>query len=271
LQTSTRVLALALAAGVAASLPAQGAGPATLAGVPLAPATPGRALVPFAVGERLTYDVKFGVLKAGTGYMEVVGIETVRGREAWHTVFHVRGGVPLYRVDDRLESWFDTRTLASLRHTQEIHEGRRDRRRTYEIFPERGIYTEPDRPERPTVRDPLDDGSFLYFFRTLPISVGQTYEFNRYFRPDRNPVTIRVLRRERVTVPAGTFNTIVIQPIIKSGGVFAENGQAQLWVTDDERRILVQMKTRLSIGSINLYLTSYQAGSPDVAAAPGTP
>jgi hypothetical protein len=264
-----RVLALALLAGVAAALPAQSAEPAPGALARPGQVTPGRALVPFAVGERLTYDVKFGPLRAGTGYMEVVGLETVRGREAWHTVFHVEGGVPLYRVDDRLESWFDTRTLASLRHTQDTHEGRRSRRRTFEIFPEQGIYTEPSRPDRPTVKDPLDDGSFLYFFRTLPISVGQTYEFARYFRPDRNPVVIRVLRKERVKVPAGEFNTIVIQPIIKSGGVFAENGEAQLWVTDDDRRLLVQMKTRLSIGSINLYLTSYQGGDPAVAAASG--
>ena len=267
MQTSTRVFVLALLAGAAAILPAQSADPVP-ATAGLAPG-PGRALVPFATGERLTYDVKFGPLKAGTGYMEVIGLETVRGREAWHTVFHVQGGVPFYRVDDLLESWFDTRTLASLRHLQATHEGRRDRRREFEIFPERGVYTEPERPERPTVRDPLDDGSFLYFFRTLPISVGQTYEFNRYFRPDRNPVVIRVLRKERVTVPAGTFNTIVIQPVIKSGGVFAEGGEAQLWVTDDDRRLLVQMKTRLAFGSINLYLTSYRPGVPDLAAATG--
>ena len=265
-----RGLALALFAGVATALPAQGVGPASETSARLGQATPGRALVPFAVGERLTYDVKFGPFRAGTGYMEVVGIETVRGREAWHTVFHVQGGVPLYRVDDRLESWFDTRTLASLRHTQDTHEGRRSRRRAFEILPERGIYTEPNHPDRPTVRDPLDDGSFLYFFRTLPVSVGQTYEIARYFRPDRNPVVIRVLRRERVKVPAGEFNTIVVQPIIKSGGVFAEDGEAQLWITDDERRLLVQMKTRLSIGSINLYLTSYQVGDRALAAASET-
>ncbi len=38
---------------------------------------------------------------------------------------------------------------------------------------------------------PLDDGSFLYFVRTIPLEVGQTYNFDRYFNPKANPVTIR--------------------------------------------------------------------------------
>ena len=221
----------------------------------------GRTLVPFSVGERLTYDVRFGPLRVGTGSMSVEGIEPVRGIEAWHTVFSVKGGTFFYNVDDKFESWFDTRSFASLRHIQDIDEGKRERTRTYEIFPERGVYVENDEAPKPTVKDPLDDGSFLYFIRTVPFSVGQTYEFGRYFRPDRNPVKIRVLRKERIEVPAGTFNTIVIQPIIKTRGIFSEKGRAEIWLTDDDKRIMVQMKSTLSFGSLNLYLRSYQPGS----------
>src|SRR5688572_11308853 len=61
---------------------------------------------PFAVGEQLKYSVKFGMLKAGEGMVEVVRKDTVRGREAYHTRFRVKGGIPMYRVDDVLESWF---------------------------------------------------------------------------------------------------------------------------------------------------------------------
>jgi hypothetical protein len=92
----------------------------------------------------------------------------------------------------------------------------------------------------------------------VPLEVGQTYRFDRYFKPDRNPVTIRVLRRERVTVPAGTFDAIVIQPVIKAKGIFSEDGQAELWLSDDDRRMIVQMKSRLSFGSIDLFLSGIQ-------------
>jgi hypothetical protein len=212
---------------------------------------------PFAVGERLTYDVQFGAIKAGTGSMEVHGIDSVRGREAYHTVFRINGGVPGYRVDDKFESWFATDDLSSLRYNQDQNEGQRDREHRYEIFPERRVYNDlaTDKGEQPSVSEPLDEGSFVYFIRTVPLEVGETYEFQRYFKPDRNPVTIRAVRRERVTVPAGTFDAIVIQPIIKTKGVFSEDGRAEVWLSDDEHRMIVQMKSKLSFGSINLYLT----------------
>jgi len=212
---------------------------------------------PFAPGERLSYNVYFGLLKVGTGSMEVRGIDTVRNRPAYHTTFRISGGIPVYRVDDTFESWFTTDDLASLRFIQDQNEGTKERQHRYEIFPERRTYDDlsDDKPEQPSVADPLDDGSFVYFVRTLPLEVGKTYDFQRYFKPDRNPVTIRVLRRERVTVPAGTFDAVVIQPVIQTTGIFSQNGQAELWITDDDRRLIVQLKSRLSFGSINLYLT----------------
>ena len=229
--------------------------------------------VPFRTGERLEYDVKFGPLHVGNGWMEVLGVDTVRGQEAWHTAFNVRGGTFFYHVNDRLESWLDVRTLSSLRHTQDLNEGSRDRERHFEIYPERGVYAEEGKEEQPTVEAPLDDGSFLYFLRTIPLEVGKTYEFNRYFRPDRNPVTIKVLRREHVRVPAGEFDAVVVQPIIKTKGIFSESGRAEIWLSDDDRHIMLQMKSKLSIGSLNLYLKSYRPPAPPQtpASAPSAP
>jgi hypothetical protein len=219
-----------------------------------------RAKVPFGPGERMEYDVKFGALRVGNAHMEVVGLDHIRGRSAWHTAFWVRGGTFLYRVNDVYESWMDAETLSSLRFVQDLEEGRNDTERRFEIYPERAIFIQTSKKpalEEKSVSQPLDDGSFLYFVRTLPLVVGQTYDFERYFRPDRNPVRIRVLRKERIRVPAGTFNAIVLQPIIKTKGIFSENGHAEVWVSDDDKRIVLQLKSKLSFGSLNLYLKSY--------------
>lgn len=218
------------------------------------------ATVPFELGESLTYDVRFGAIKVGTGRMRVLGREDVRGREAWHVRFSVSGGTFFYKVNDVYESWMDVISLNSLRYMQDLNQGSRERERQFEIFPERAVYQETTRgaAERPSVPDPLDDGSFLFFIRTVPLEVGQTYTFNRYFRPDRNPVIIRVLRRERIRVPAGTFDAIVLQPIIKTSGIFSEGGQAEIWLSDDDKRMMLQMRSRLSFGSLNLYLRNYR-------------
>lgn len=223
-----------------------------------APAAKAHASVPFGAGERADYSVKYGPFSVGSGAMEVIGLDTIRGFQAWHTIFRIRGGVPGFRVNDRMESWIDAISLASLRHRQELSEGSRERERQFEIFPERGTFTEDGGEHQPTVALPLDDGSFLYFLRTIPLEMGKEYSFDRYFRPDRNPVRIQVLRRETIRVPAGTFETVVIRPIINARGVFSENGRAEVWVTDDTRRLMVQMKSHLKFGSLSLYLKSYR-------------
>lgn len=238
--------------------PARAQGPASVPPAPTVRATslPAGALaVPFGVGERLDYDVKFGSLKVGNGSMQVKEITEVRGRPVWHTTFTIKGGIPLYRVNDLYESWFDVVTFNSLRYHQDVDEGSYERKRRYEIFPERGMMREGDREEEPTVANPLDEGSFLYFVRTLPLEVGKTYEFQRYFKAQGNPVRIKVVRREEVTVPAGTFSAVVLQPTFQTKGIFSQNGKAEVWITDDERRMMVQMKSKLSFGSLNLYLS----------------
>jgi hypothetical protein len=141
------------------------------------------AAAPFAVGEELTYKATFGGIPAGSARMRVDGIETVRGRPAYHVVFSIDGGVPFYRVHDRYESWIDVQTLASLRHRQEISEGRYKRNTTYEIYPERATYQKDDEPAEASVANPLDDGSFIYAVRATRLRVGETRRDDRYFRP----------------------------------------------------------------------------------------
>jgi len=209
------------------------------------------------VGERLEYDVKFGPIKVGRAKMEVMDIEEVRGRRAWHTRFQVTGGTLFFRVNDVLESWIDVETFSSLRFRQQLSEGSRDRLYEYEIYPERAVYIQKEKGgERPSVSHPLDDGSFLYFLRTVPIELGATYEFERYFMPDRNPVRLEILGRDTVEVPAGRFDALVIRPVIKAKGIFSEDGRAQIWISNDADHLLLQMTSHLKFGSLSLHLRS---------------
>ena len=209
------------------------------------------------VGERLEYDVKFGPIKVGRASMEVVDVEEVRGRPAWHTRFQVTGGTLFFRVNDVLESWIDVETFSSLRFVQQLSEGSRDRLYEYEIYPDRAIYVRKEKGgEQPSVSHPLDDGSFLYFIRTVPIELGATYEFQRYFMPDRNPVRLEVLGRDTVEVPAGRFDALVIRPVIKAKGIFSEDGRAQIWISNDSDHLLLQMTSHLKFGSLSLHLKS---------------
>ncbi len=182
--------------------------------------------------------------------MQVLGKDTVRGRSAraQRLQFDVSGGFPPIRVADAYDSWLDVETLNSLRFVQKLDEAGKKRHRDYMIDPERAVFRLDDHEEKPSVPDPLDDASFLFFVRTIPLEVGKDYTFNRYFDPQKaNPVMIiKVLRKDTIDVPAGRFPAIVVQPIIKTSGLFSQDGHAEIWLSDDNRRILLEMKTRLA-------------------------
>ena len=221
---------------------------------------PSAASIPFEVGERLTYQAKINFLNAGTATMAVVGIEDVRGHPTYHTTFDVKGHVLMFHVDDHYESWFDTTTLVSLRHEQHIDETSYKADRVYEFYPDRRVYVRKG-VENPSVAEPLDEGSFVYFMRSTPLEVGKTYEFDRYYHLDRNPVRIDVVRRERVTVPAGEFDAILIRPTIKSKGLFSEKGEAEVWLADDSTRRVLRLRSKLPFGTLYLELKQAEYAS----------
>lgn len=251
MMVASRLRAL-LVATVLSALPASAQETAT---PPLAP--PAAARVPFGVGERLEYDVRYKGIHVGSGDMEVLPMDTVRGVDTWHTVFRLSGGLLFYRVHDKYEAWFDTRTLASLRYWQDIDEGPYEPKRHYEIYPDKREYIENDKPPGASVAHPLDEGSFIYYLRTIPLRVGLDTSFSDYFMADRNPVRFKVLRKDTVDVPAGRFPAIVVQPIFQSK-LFSEGGHAEIWLSDDANRIMLQMKSSVRFGSLNLYLKSYR-------------
>ena len=229
-------------------------------------ATPPGAALPFNAGEVAAYAVSFGILHVGNGSMTLTAGDTVRGHSVWHAVFVMNGGTLFFKVRDRIESWFDLGTLSSLRFSQKLHEAGYRADRLFEIYPERATYQQRDKSERPSVPAPLDDASFLYFIRTLPLELGHRYEFRRYFQPEGNPVVIRVVRRERVTVPAGTFDAVVVQPQITTQGIFSKKGHAEVWISTDPSHVILQVKSQLAFGSINLYLSRFTRGAGGTAA-----
>lgn len=214
------------------------------------------AAVPFPVGERLTYQAKYGLFNVGTAVMEVMGIDTLRGVETVHMQFRISGGALWYHLDQTLESWVGRHDFLSRRFRSVQDERDRHRERSYEIFPDSGFYREAGRDTTfATVAEPLDDAAFLYWVRTLPLELGKRYSYSRYFRPDRNPVIIEVLGRERVSVAGTKWNAIVVRPKIPQGrGIFSERSETRIWMSDDPRRLVLAIQSNFSFGQVTLKL-----------------
>lgn len=210
---------------------------------------------PFAPGERLTYSVSFGKVSVGSASMQLAIGDTIRGRPTWLGSLVISGGFWKLKVNDSTQSWFDPASLTSYRFRQELRDPGYRASRLFEIYPEREMFHRRGDTEKPSVADPMDDVSFVYLARSLPLEPGQCYELRRYFRPESNPVVIRVVKRDTVTVPAGRFPALLLQPEITTSAMFSKDGRAELWLSDDSARVVVQLKTQLPhFGSINLYL-----------------
>src|SRR5436309_419147 len=134
--------------------------------------------VPFPVGERLTFGAKYGIFSVGSATMEVMGIDTVHNMETMHLRFTISGGALWYHLDQTIESWVGRYDFRSRRFSSVQDERGKHREHRYEIFPDSGFYREEGRDTTfATVLEPLDDASFLYWIRTLPLEVGKRYEY----------------------------------------------------------------------------------------------
>jgi Protein of unknown function (DUF3108) len=227
--------------------------------------------VPFGPGESQNYKVEWGVFgSVGEGALEVVGVDTIHGNPSYHLNFRMKGGILFAKVDDEMQSWLDVQQLFTRRFDQKQHEVNYKRHKIFDFDFDRMEWIREDNDEFGPLAsaEPLDEVSFLYFVRTLPLVVGETYTFDRYFKAEGNPVTVKVLRKDSLTIGKDTYHTIVVQPIIKTKGIFSEGGEAEVHFTDDDRRLIVHLRAKMSIGTLKMWLQSYTPGRQLVPAVP---
>ncbi|MBI4721044.1 MAG: DUF3108 domain-containing protein [Chitinivibrionia bacterium] len=220
--------------------------------------TPG--FVGFGEGEKLVFSIQYGIVSAGDATMEIKNIAVIDGRPAYHIVSDARSNDVFslfFKVRDRFESFMDTTRLVSLRYEKHLREGKFKKDEIVHFDHERllALYNDKELPIHPMTQDVL---SALYFVRTLPLEVGQSIAVANHTSGKNYPLVVRVLKKERVTVEAGTFDCIIVEPILHSSGVFKHQGKLTVWLTNDKYRVPVLMKSKVVVGSIAAVLKSYR-------------
>lgn len=206
---------------------------------------------PFVVGETLQYDASLGVMPIGTATMSVNPMTRERGREAF--VFEATGeGRPMgLRVGAELTSYVGSQGFNSLRFHRRFFQGSRVEESRYQIIPDSSRYREDGNPQDwQSPRNPLDELAFLYYLRTVPLKVGATYEFPRYFKTGYNPIQVRVVGREVRPLPGGRSAPVLLLEVT------SRSLRMSVGMTDDARRLPVVMELPLPFGRITLELTS---------------
>ena len=220
----------------------------------------------FTPGERLTFALKWTIVPAGEAVLEVMPLEYMAGRDAYHFVLTARSNAfvdAFYTVRDRIDAWSATDLQQSLLYRKKQHEGhtRRDITVSFDWDAMTAQYTNQGdaREPIPVTADTFDPLSIFYWSRTVDLTVGNRIQ--RSVTDGKRHVLgfADVIRKERVTVPAGTFDTFLIEPdLTHVGGVFEKSPDAriQLWVTTDYRHLPVKMKSKVVVGSFSGELVS---------------
>ena len=234
--------------------------------VPLPSATPTPEVkkeVPFQVGERLKYSVGWGkVLDAGAAIMEVEDIIDYQGHKVYRIVVEAKSNSVFslfYRVRDTLESLIDVNGLFSRRYWTKQDEAYEKRERKYEFDQENNVahHKGQDYYIRYGIQDEV---SAVFYVRTLDLQVGQPVYVDIFARGKNWQVKCEVLATETLEVPAGKFETIIVEPELRFDGVM-KKGKVKVWFTNDEHRIPVQVRSKIAIGSILIRLEDYRLGT----------
>lgn len=217
----------------------------------------------FKQGEKLIFDVKYGFITAGVAEFSIPKITKIAGRDVYNVVFKV-SSVPafdlFYKVRDRYETFIDVEGIFPWRFEQHIREGKysRDFSAFFDQRKGRAITTEGSYDIPKYVNDIV---SAFYLARTFDYSkmkIDDKIYLENFYKDKVYPLEVIYRGKESISVTAGTFNCIILEPVVKEGGLFKSEGSIIIWLTDDELKIPVKVKTKVLIGSIDAELIAYE-------------
>jgi len=223
-----------------------------------------RGVLPFAVGEVLQFRVNVARGgNIGTGEMRV---ESTSAQEPapWRFVSEMKARRGFLTATDRSTSWFDPSHMASARFDKrERHPlSRADERIDIDRLAGRWRSTRDSVGEPLGSDSPLDELSFLYFVRTLPLDRDSTFQFNRHYDERRNPTLVSVGAEELLETEAGTFRTRVVVMHVRDPKHFKGIGLIKLNIDLSPCRMPVRIVSKMPIvGTTTLTLTQHRSAA----------
>ena len=219
----------------------------------------------FPVRQTLTFTVDWRVFTGGTA---VFHLEQQGDQLKVTATADTAGAVNmLFPVVDRFESAMDTKTGCSNGFSKQMQEGRRkvssDLTFDYHAGKQNEVEKNLVKGTQKTLTASIpacvtDSLSGIFYTASQKLTVGQDFGFPLADAMRTVTVTMKVEAHEEIKTPAGTFQTIRVQPTAEEG-VVKNRGNIWIWYTDDARHMPVQIRARLFWGTITFHLQSVEA------------
>jgi hypothetical protein len=206
--------------------------------------------LPFSVGEKLTYEVTVpkGGGKVGIATMWIEGPVDVRGTSTYLHRFDSKIRIAILSAVSRSSSWFDPLRGSSLRFFKHEQNPLSRNDESVDFYPDEKKWksVKGETGQSPS-NTPLDELSFMYFIRTLPMTAGATYRFDRHFDAARNPTTINVIRREVIPTPMGELKVILVEMRVRDPRHYKGEGVIRIHLTDDDCRLPARIESTMPV------------------------
>jgi hypothetical protein len=211
------------------------------------------------ITERLSYTIEWRLIHAGNMVVESGPTSDVLKLESAGMVS------TLYRIEDTYRVQFEAPFCATS-SLMDAREGSRHRETTvnFDRIRNRASLVEKDMVKN-TIVSKTDVQipncaheviTALKQLRRTKVEVGQSVQLPVSDGRKSAAVKVEAQERERVITPAGSFNTVRYEINLLNGVVYSRTGRVFIWLTDDERRLPVQFRLRMSfpLGTITLEL-----------------
>lgn len=227
----------------------------------------------FHVGEKLTYQIYWGVIPVGEAQVwnEWVNIEgkdmlSIKIRAESNRVLD-----QLYPVDYFMETVIEPETFLPVTFFWKATEGRRKRHEITTFDHEKGeahrIDFHRDREQiieiDPDTRDLL---AFMYYIRTMKFEENQKYEKRVLADRKLYDLIINTRDRERIRLPGlnQRIYGIKCEPEAAFEGLFVRTGRLFVWVSDDERRVGLKVVARVPVANVHMLLKKVEGPGDDI-------
>lgn len=210
--------------------------------------------------EKLVFTAGFRLFSAGTATMHSVETLDAVGQVRLHISARTRTHPffdRLYKIDDRIDLWLDPGTAQLRKMVRNINEGSYHRHDSSWVDPETQLlYANGDTV---AISGPIFDPiGAIYHMRRREIAVGDTFQVTIFDGKRLRPIAITVSGPVTRTVPAGKFTCLALLPTSLDGRKITKSGDLlRIWLTDDERRLPVQIEQRSNYGMLVLKLVEW--------------
>lgn len=109
--------------------------------------------------------------------------------------------------------------------------------------------------------DAMDFVSLVYWLRSMPLPDGARYDFRILAQQKVSTITAEVLGRETIETKSGGFQAVRVKVPTAFTGKFSEKNPTHVWISDDDRRVVVRITADFAIGHATANLTSYSPGT----------